>query len=330
MRRYEAVVIKGAGGPEVLELGTVEVRDPGFGEVRVEVAAAGLNRADLLQRKGLYPAPPGVPADVPGLEFAGVVESVGEGVDLFKAGDRVMGIVGGGAMARAVTVHARELIPVPPELTLADAAAIPEAFLTAWDALVAQAHMSSGEYVLIHAAASGVGTAALQIADLLGARAIGTTRSAGKVGRLKELGAERAVLASGGPEEVAEHVLEFAPKGVDVVLDLVGGPYLEQALKLSAERGRIVLVGLLGGREASLDLGELLRRRITVRGTVLRPRPLEEKIAVAQAFVRHLLPAFEAGRLRPVVAEILPMVEVAAAHELMAKSEHVGKIVLAW
>ncbi|RMG17088.1 MAG: NAD(P)H-quinone oxidoreductase [Deltaproteobacteria bacterium] len=327
MARYEAVVIEAPGGPEVLSIDTVEVRDPGYGEVRVEVAAAGLNRADLLQRMGRYPAPPGVPPNVPGLEFAGVVETVGPGVREWKAGDRVMGIVGGGAMARAVTVHARELVPVPAGLSLVDAAAIPEAFMTAWDAVVRQGALVSGEWVLIHAAASGVGTAAVQIVRRMGARSIATTRTPAKTGKLKHLGADRVVVSKEG---FVQPVREIAPEGVDLILDLVGGDAVADNLELIRTTGRYVLVGLLGGRQASLDLGVVLRRRVRLFGTVLRARPLEEKIALAQDFARQVLPGFDEGTLEPVVELVLPMVQVAEAHETMARGAHVGKIVLAW
>ncbi len=328
MRRVEAVVLRGHGGPEVLEIGQVELRDPGPGEVLVEVAAAGLNRADLLQRMGRYPAPPGVPPEVPGLELSGVVARVGPGVRLWKPGDRVMAVVGGGAMAREALVPERELLAVPASMGLHEAAAVPEAFLTAWDALALQGGLRAGTRLLVHAAGSGVGTAAVQLGRWAGAQVLGTSRSAWKLERCAGLGLEHGVLVRDG--RFAEAVRRHVPQGVDLVLELVGGDYLPESVRALSERGRLVLVGLLGGARATLPLGEVLSRRIELRGTVLRSRPPEEKAALARAFARAVLPAFEAGRLRPVLAEVLPMAAVAEAHERMARGELFGKLVLAW
>ena len=325
-----AVRIKEPGGPEVLHIDRVPVDDPGAGQVLVEVAAAGLNRADLMQRRGLYPAPPGVPADVPGLEFAGRVAAVGDGVTSFTSGDAVMGIVGGGAMATHLLVHERELIRVPEGLALSHAAAIPEAFLTAYDALFAQADLAAGEHVLVHAVASGVGTAALQLARLAGARVIGTSRTEEKLDRCAELGLPHAVHVKGG--KFAEPARELTGgHGVEVVLDLIGGAYLEENLAALAVRGRMVTLGLMGGREANFPMGALLRKRLTLHGSVLRSRPLEEKAALAQTFARRIAPLFgEGGALQPVVDEVMPMTEIAEAHARMEKNDTFGKLVLSW
>ncbi len=328
MRRVEAVVLRGHGGPEVLGLGQIDLREPGPGEVLVQVAAAGLNRADLLQRMGRYPAPPGVPAEVPGLELAGVVAEVGPGVRLWRPGDRVMAVVAGGAMAREALVPERELLAVPEGMRLQEAAAVPEAFLTAWDALVLQGGLRAGTRLLVHAAGSGVGTAAVQLGRWAGARVLGTSRSAWKLQRCAELGLEHGLLVEDG--RFAEAVRAHVPQGVDLVLELVAGDYLPESVRAVSEQGRIVLVGLLGGARATLPLGEVLARRIALRGTVLRSRPPEQKAALAQAFAREVLPAFEAGRLRPVLAEVLPMGAVAEAHERMARGALFGKLVLAW
>jgi putative PIG3 family NAD(P)H quinone oxidoreductase len=326
-----AVRIRAPGGPEVLSIEEVEVAPPGPGQVAVDVAAAGLNRADLFQRRGLYPAPPGVPSDVPGLEHAGVVAALGPGVSSFAVGDAVMGIVGGGAMATRIVVHERELIRVPSGLSLTDAAAIPEAFLTAYDALFAQAELAAGEHVLVHAVASGVGTAALQLARWAGAHVIGTSRSEAKLARCAALGL-RDGIAVGSPPRFADAVRgHTAGRGADVVLDLVGAAYLGESVDALALRGRLVAVGLVAGATAELSMGALLRKRLTLRGTVLRSRPLEEKGALAQAFGARVAPLFApGGPVRPVVDEVLPMQAIQDAHARMERNETFGKLVLRW
>lgn len=320
MKTIRAVCIRAPGGPEVLELVERPLRDPGAGEIRVRIRAAGVNRADVLQRLGRYPAPPGTVEDVPGLEYAGEVERVGEGVRRWKEGDRVMGIVAGGAMATHVLVHEREAMPVPAGLSLEQAAAIPEAFLTAWDAL-RQAAFRLGERVLIHAAASGVGSAAVQLVDVGGGVAVGTSRSREKLDRCRALGAREAVEVTD-----ARFADRIAP--VHVVLDTVGGSYARENVKALAPRGRWILIGLLGGATCELPLGAILEKRIHLIGTVLRPRPLEEKAALARAFAREVVPLFETGRLRPVVDAVLPLERVREAHERIERNETFGKIVL--
>lgn len=328
MTTVRAVRIREAGDVDVLDLGELSLRDPGPGEVRVRVAAAGLNRADLMQRAGVYPAPPGVPPDVPGLEYAGVVEALGADVRGVAVGDRVMGLVGGGAMAEALVVHHRELVAVPAGMSMTDAASIPEAFATAWDAL-AQAGATMGDTVLVHAASSGVGTAATQLARSMGARVIGTGRHAEKLARCRAWGLEESVVATDG--RFADAVMErTGGAGVTVVLDLVGGDYLAESLRGAAPGARVVLLATVGGGAATLPLGLALSRRVTIKGTVLRSRPLEEKIALARGFARAVLPGFASGALRPVVDAVLPMTEVREAHRRMARDETVGKVVLAW
>ena len=331
MIEARAVVIEGKGEPEVLELGTLQVREPGPGELLVEIKAAGLNRADTLQRRGFYPAPPGAPAQVPGLEYAGVVSALGAGVREFAAGDRVMGIVAGGGMASHVVVHEREAIRVPAALSIEDAAAIPEVFLTAYDALFPQARMTLGDNVLLHAIGSGVGTAALQLATATGARALGTSRTADKLERCHALGlaAEDGLLVS--DKRFAQAVLErTGGRGADVILDSIGAAYLAENVAALAQRGRMVVIGLMGGAAGELPLGALLAKRACVMGTVLRARALEEKASLAQAFSRDAIPLFERGALRPVVDCVLPMRDVAEAHRRMERNETFGKIVLAW
>ena len=328
MKTVRAVRIREPGDVDVLSLGEVGLRDPGPGEVRVAVAAAGLNRADLMQRAGVYPAPPGAPPDVPGLEYAGVVEALGPEVRGVAVGDRVMGLVGGGAMAEALVTHHRELMAVPAGMSLTDAASIPEAFATAWDALT-QARTGLGDVVLVHAAASGVGTAATQLARAMGARVLGTGRSAAKLARCAQWGLEESVVATDG--RFADEVLaRTGGAGVTVVLDLVGGDYLAESLRCAAPRARVMMLATMGGGHASLPLGLALSRRVTLTGTVLRSRPLEEKIALARGFAAAALPGFATGALRPVVDAVLPMTQVREAHQRMARDETVGKIVLAW
>ncbi len=332
-----AVVIARPGGPEVLELREVQQPEAGPGEILVRVAAAGVNRADILQRKGHYPAPAGSPADIPGLEYAGEVAGLGPATPRWRAGDRVMGLVGGGACAEYLVTHGETAIPVPAAWPAAAgdadplvlAGAVPEVFLTAYDALVLQLGMREGETVLVHAVASGVGTAALQLAKAWGARCIGTSRSAAKLERARGLGLDVAVDSS--REDFAEAVRrETGGRGVDVVLDLVGGPFLEGNLKALAPRGRMVFVGLTAGRTASLDMGVVLNKRLTLVGTAMRSRTLEEKIAVARAFEEQVLPLFAAGRLRPVLDRTFPMAQVAEAHRAMEADATFGKLVLVW
>ena len=320
-----AVVYAGSGGIEVIQLHEVPDPVPGPGQVRVRVRAAGFNRADIYQRRGNYPVPPGWPADIPGLEYAGEVESSGPQVNRWSPGDRVMGLVGGGAHAEMVVVHQDEVLPIPPGMTFTDAAAIPEAFLTAWDALHIRGRLAPGERVLVHAVASGVGTAATQVARLLGAgTVIGTSRTAGKLERAREYGLDVPILSPAG--SLADAV--GAP--VDVILDVLGGSMLNQNLALLAPRGRLVLLGLLQGSSASLDLSPILRKRLEVIGTVMRTRTLAERVDLIKQFQEHFLPYFISGQARPVVGAVLPMAEIVKAHQAMEKDETFGKTVLAW
>ena len=325
----KALVITKPGGPEVLEMQDRPVPQPGPGEIRVRVHASALNRADLLQRRGAYPAPPGAPADIPGLEYAGEVDAVGEGAGLWAVGNRVMGIVGGGGHAEYVVVHEREGIRIPQNLSWEEAAAIPEVFLTAYDALFRQLDLTVGERVLILAVGSGVGTAAVQLASAAGATVIGTSRTADKLKRAAELGLETGIDTS--REDLAEAVNQATyGSGVHAVLDLVGGKLLEASLRVVALRGRVVVVGTTGGSKVEVDLGLLLRRRIHLFGTVLRSRPLEEKIALAREFSNAVIPLISSGRIRPIVDSVFRFGEVAKAQARMEANESFGKIVLTW
>lgn len=332
-----AVVHTGAGGPEVLVLSEVPTPEVRAHHVRVRVRSAGLNRADILQREGGYPAPPGWPADIPGLEYAGDVDQVGEGVSRWREGDRVMGLVGGGAHAEFVVVHEDEVLPIPPALAHPEAAAIPEAFLTAWDALVHRARLQPGERVLLHAVGSGVGTAAVQLARRLGATVLGTSRTAAKLERARELGLHEGIDTSAGGFRDA-----IAPP-VDVVVDVLGGPAFADNLTVLAPRGRLVLLGFLQGADVQTSLGPILRKRLEVIGTVMRVRSLEERSALARDFQTHVLPWFEphgegddyaGGRadepLRPVLGATWDMEAMPDAHRAMEEDRVFGKIVLVW
>ncbi len=332
-----AIVYTAAGGPDVIAFREVPTPAPGPEQVRVRVRAAGLNRADILQRRGAYPAPPGWPADIPGLEYAGEVEVLGSGVTRWRAGDRVMGLVGGGAHAEYVVVHQDEALPVPAGFSWTEAAAIPEAFLTAWDALVARGRLRAGERVLIHAVGSGVGTAAVQLAARLGATPIGTSRSEAKLERARALGLRQGIDTSRGPFRAALR------EPVDLILDVLGGPAFADNLAVLAPRGRLVLLGLLQGPRAEASLEPLLRKRLEVIGSVMRTRPLAERIELVREFSERVEPWFvrdetnrrpagepEGPPVRPVVGAVFPMREIARAHAAMERNEVFGKIVLEW
>jgi putative PIG3 family NAD(P)H quinone oxidoreductase len=327
-KTMRAVVIQEPGGPEVLELREVVRPVPGPGEALVKVASSGLNRADLLQRRGRYPVPEGYPPDIPGLEIAGIVEAVGEGASGVSAGDAVMGILGGGGYAEYAISPAATLVSIPDGMDPVTAGAIPEVYMTAYDAAFLQEGLSAGETLLVHAVGSGVGTAAVQLARRLGARVIGTSRTPEKLELATTIGLEHAVHAD---ERWPERVLELTSgKGVDVILDLVGGSYLAGNQRVIAMRGRHIVVGVPGGAEAVLSLRGLMGRRASIRGTVLRARPLAEKVELASAFAEHVLPGFMAGELAPVVDRVFAADEAAAAHRHMEENRNFGKILLEW
>ncbi len=344
MNKAKCVKIRTAGGPEVLSIADIDVRDPGHGEILVEVAAAGLNRADLLQRRGMYPAPKGALPDVPGLEYAGHVAAIGSGVTAYRPGDAVMGIIGGGGMATRVVVHEREAMPVPAGMDAVTAAAIPEVFSTAYDALFVQGGMALGEHVVIHSVASGVGTAAIQLVNMAGARAFGTSRTPEKLTRCRDIGAVDGIVATDGrfadevlrltasaPADAADTAdVRGAPSGAQLILDTVGGSYLAENLRALAPRGRLVLIGLMGGPMSQANLALLLTKRLTVVGSVLRSRSLEEKAALAQLMATRVVPHFTTGALKPVIGEILPMNDISDAHARMEQNDTFGKIVMRW
>jgi len=325
----KAVIITRPGGPEVLEIQERPMPEPGIGQIRVRVHASALNRADLLQRMGNYPVPPGYPADIAGMEYVGEVDALGEGSMAWKVGDRVMGIIGGAGHAEYLCVHEREAMPAPRTTATEEAAAIPEAFLTAWDALFKRLDLRSGETVLIHAVGSGVGTAALQIAKVAGARVIGTSRSPDKLSRAKQLGLDTGIDSSRG-DWANEIETAVGEQRVNAIVDLVGGNYLDGNLRVLALKGRIVLVGMTAGALTQFNMGTLLRKRLTIVGTMLRSRELEEKIALAREFAERGVPLFESGALKPVVDRVFSFDQIRDAHKLMESNATFGKIVLRW
>jgi putative PIG3 family NAD(P)H quinone oxidoreductase len=327
----KAVVFEGKGGPEVASVREVADPAPQRGEVLVRVRAAALNRADLLQRRGLYPPPPGTREDVPGLELAGEVVKAGEGVAAWKPGDRVMAISAGEAQAELAVVHERMLLRVPDGMSLEDAGAIPEAGITSHDALFTLGGLRPGWPVLVHAVGSGVSTAAVQIAKAAGATVIGTSRTAEKLERARALGMDHGLLVGKEEPRFADEVRKLTGKrGCPVILDFVGGPYAAENLAALAPGGRIVVIGTMGGAKPTLDLSLLMRTRGAIVGTVLRPRPLEEKIAATQAFARDVLPLVASGKVKPVVDAVLPAARAREAHERMERNETFGKLVLSF
>jgi len=322
-----AVVMDGFGGPEVLRPGKVPRPSAGPGQVLIRVAATSVNRADLQQRTGNYPPPPGE-SEILGLEVAGVIASLGEGVAGWQVGDRVMTLVGGGGYADYAVAPASTLLPVPGNLDLVRAAAITEVWITAWLNVFKEAGLLGGETLLVHGGASGVGTAAIQLAKALGpAAVIVTVGSQDKAAACKALGADHAILYK--DEDFSKRVLEITGKrGADVILDHIGAAYLEPNLSCLALYGRLVIIGLLGGAKAELNIGRLMVKRQRVIGSVLRARPVEEKARIAAAFRDQVLGRFESGELAPVIHEVLPLEQARRAHELMAANANTGKLIL--
>jgi putative PIG3 family NAD(P)H quinone oxidoreductase len=325
----KAAVITKFGGPEVLDIQDRPTPIPKPNQLLVRVRASALNRADLHQREGNYPAPPGAPADIPGLEFAGEVAGVGTDVKQWREGDRVFGIVAGGGNAEYLVTDAEAVARIPEPLSWTDAASIPEAFITAHDAMIVQAGLQADEHVLIHAVGSGVGLAAVQLARAWRAIPFGTARSAEKIVRARELGLEDGAVVDGDPESILPDVERWtAGKGIDVTLDLLGGAYTGMSVRASAPRARIMCLATVAGRSANVPLGALLVKRMSIRGTVLRARPLEEKRAVTAAFARDVVPLFASGQLRPAVDSIFDLSEIRTAHGQLASNRTFGKVVL--
>lgn len=303
---------------------------PILDQVVVAVTGAGVNRADLLQRAGVYPAPPDVDPDIPGLEFAGTVHAIGPEVESLELGDRVFGIVGGGAQAELVVTRASHCARVPENVDLIRAGGVPEAFLTAYDALVAQASLQPGETVCIHGVGSGVGTAALQLAKMMGATVVGTSRTAAKLELAADLGLDHAIHVPENADgrAIADAIID-AVGGIDVTLDLLGGIYLSIDVRAATRRGRIVLIGTLAGTTAALPLGPTLEKRLTLSGTVLRNRRAKEKAALTAEFARAVVPRFADGGLIPVIDAIVPLEAANDAYSLLETGDTFGKLVLA-
>lgn len=322
----KAVLFRPPGGSKHLFINEVDDPTPGPGEVLVRNFAAGVNRADLLQSRGLYPPPPGA-SEILGLEFAGEVLACASDVEGFQTGDRVFGIVPGGGYAEQICVHHRMTLRIPDNFSYESAAATPEVFITAAEALFTHGQLQSNERVLIHAGASGVGTAAIQLARQTGAEVIVTAGTREKVALCLELGAQHGIVYR--DEDFGERVAEItAGEGVDVAVDFVGADYWERNIQSLRMEGRLVLLGLLGGAKTALDLAPVLRKRLKISGHTLRGRPLDQKIAIADRFVRDSLPGLANGNLRPVIDQVFLFDEVAKAHERMENNLNLGKIVL--
>jgi len=321
-----AITISEPGGPAVLVLSEVPDPEPAAGEVVIKVAAAGLNRADLMQRQGFYPPPPGAPP-YPGLECAGRIAALGAGVIGWRVGDEVCALLAGGGYAELVAVPAGQLLPLPEGISIHNAASLPEAACTVYSNVVQLCHLTAGETLLIHGGASGIGTLAIQLARALGARVACTAGSSAKLEQCRALGAELAIDYTS--EDFVAAIGEFTGgRGADVILDIVGAAYLERNVQALAADGRLVIIGMQGGARAEFDINALLRKRGSVHATTLRARPADQKAAIVAAVRQHVWPLVAAGQIRPVIAHILPLAEASRAHELMEAGQHVGKILL--
>jgi putative PIG3 family NAD(P)H quinone oxidoreductase len=322
----KAIEVIGKGEAARLQLGEVAAPELAASEVRIDVVASAVNRADLMQRRGFYPPPPGASATL-GLECAGVISEIGEGVSGYRVGDRVAALLPGGGYAEQATAHAGSLISVPPDQSLTDAAGIPEVFLTCSLNLFQLAAAPAGGWALVHGGGSGIGTAAIQLLREAGLRTVVTAGSDEKCARCVELGADLALNYNEG--EFAQKVLDATEgRGVDVILDSIGAPYMAQHLTCLATGGRLVLIGLMGGAQTEINLGLLLGKRLTIHGSTLRARPVEEKAEIVKAFLARFGDALAKGTIRPVVDRVLPLSEAQAAHDVLQESSHFGKIIL--
>ncbi|KAH6773739.1 oxidoreductase [Perilla frutescens var. hirtella] len=322
----KAIVITEAGGPEVLQL--QEVEDPKLkdDEILIRVAATALNRADTLQRMGRHPPPKGE-SEIPGLECSGVVEAVGKNVSRWKIGDKVCALVGGGGYAEKITVPAGQVLPVPPNLSLQDAASFPEVACTVWSTVFMMSHLSQGETFLIHGGSSGIGTFAIQLAKYLGIKVFITAGSEEKLAACKELGAD--VCINYKTEDFVSRIKEeTGGKGVDVILDNIGASYLQRNLESLNFNGRLFIIGFMGGSVTEINLGSLLARRLTVQAAGLRNRSQENKAVIVSEVEKNVWPAIAAGKIKPVVYKRLPLEEAAEGHRIMESSKHIGKIIL--
>ncbi len=322
----KAIEVVGRGEESRLQLGEVAAPELAPNEVRIDVVASAVNRADLMQRRGLYPPPPGA-SPILGLECAGVISEVGEGVSGYRVGDRVAALLPGGGYAEQATAHTGSLISIPTDQSLTDAAGLPEVFLTCSLNLFQLADAPAGGWALVHGGGSGIGTAAIQLLREAGVRTVVTAGSDEKCGRCLELGADLALNYNSG--EFAQRVMDATEgRGVDVILDSIGAPYLAQHLTCLAVGGRLVLIGLMGGAQAEIHLGLLLAKRLSVHGSTLRARPVEEKAEIVKAFLARFGDALAKGTVRPIVDRVLPLSEAEAAHAVLQESSHFGKVLL--
>jgi NADPH2:quinone reductase len=321
-----AIEIAKPGGPEVLSLGERPRPEPGRGEALIRVVAAGVNRPDVLQRKGVYPPPPGA-SDLPGLEVAGIVEGGDLGAD-FKVGDAVCALVTGGGYAEYCVAPVGQMLPVPRGLSFAEAAALPETYFTVWSNVFDRAQLAPGESLLVQGGTSGIGVTAIQLAVAFGHPVYATAGTDDKCRAIESLGARRGVNYR-DEDFVAVVKAATGGRGADVILDMVAGDYVPREIECLADDGRLVIIALLGGAKATIDLSAILRRRLVITGSTLRPRPVEFKAAIARRLREAVWPLFEAGRLKPMLFKTFAMDEAAAAHALMESSQHIGKIVLA-
>jgi NADPH2:quinone reductase len=327
----QAIEISDPGKPQVLRAATRPDPVPGTGELLIRVTASGVNRPDVLQRKGLYPVPPGV-TDIPGLEVAGTVLA-GDAAAMKDAGlavgDRVCALVAGGGYAQLCVAPVGQCLPVPRGLSDIEAASLPETFFTVWSNLFDRAHLQAGEWVLVHGGTSGIGVTAIQLAKAMGARVIATAGSPAKCEACVALGADHAIDYRSA-DFSSEALRLTGGRGVDVILDIVAGEYIERGVKCLAEDGRLVIIAVMGGVKAQFDAGLVLRRRLVITGSTLRPRPVEFKTAIARALRQQAWPLLESGRVRPVVHRVFRSSEAVQAHELMESNQHIGKLVLSW
>ena len=324
--RMTAIAIRAPGGPDMLVAEERDVPPPGEGEVLVKVAAAGINRPDVMQRQGLYPPPKGA-TDIPGLEIAGAVASLGAGVERWKIGDEVMALVVGGGYAQYCPAYESHCLPMPPSLSMTQAAAIPETFFTVWYNTFERGRLKAGETLLVHGGSSGIGTAAIQIAKAFGARVITTAGSAEKCEACRKLGADLAINYR-NEDFVAATRTATAGKGADVVLDMVGGDYIERNYEAAAVEGRVVQIAFQGSPKATVDFRRIMLKRLIHTGSTLRARSVADKGAIARAVEEHVLPLVAAGRVGPLIDSTFPLARAAAAHARMETSQHIGKIVL--
>jgi putative PIG3 family NAD(P)H quinone oxidoreductase len=324
--RMTAIAIRAPGGPEVLVPEERPVATPGTGEVLVKVAAAGVNRPDVMQRQGSYPPPPGA-SDLPGLEIAGEVVALGPGATRFKPGDKVAALVAGGGYAQYCPVHETNALPVPATLSLIEAAAIPETFFTVWHNAFERGRLKSGETLLVHGGSSGIGTTAIQLAKAFGAHVITTAGSAEKCEACRKLGADVAVNYR-TEDFVAATKAATGGKGAELILDMVGGDYIERNYEAAAVEGRIVQIAFQGSPRASVDFRRVMLKRLTHTGSTLRARAVADKAAIARALETNVWPLIAAGKVKPVIYRTFPLAEASAAHALMETSTHIGKIVL--